>query len=124
MNSTLTSAILLAASIAAPATLQGASAATKFDGQWSVVIYTASGPCDPSYRISGQIVNGEISYAYGSVEVTGRVEANGLTYVRVRSGQGNGEAHGRMTEMQGSGTWKGEGPNGACAGTWMATRPN
>src|SRR5579872_2027066 len=47
------------------AALTYAQAATKFDGTWSVVIYTKSGPCDPSYRISGQIVDGQIYYAYG-----------------------------------------------------------
>jgi hypothetical protein len=101
-----------------------ALATTKFDGQWSVVVYTTSGPCDTSFRFSGQISNGEISYAYGSIEVTGHIEANGVTYVRVTSAQGHGEAHGRMTETRGSGTWSGRGDNGVCAGTWFATRPN
>jgi len=125
MNSRTRGAICLAAGVAAAATfVVGALASTKYDGQWSVVVYTTSGACDPSYRFSGQISNGEISYAYGSLEVTGHVDANGATYVRVRSGQGHGEAHGRMTASHGGGTWSGQGANGACAGTWMATRPN
>jgi hypothetical protein len=98
-------------------------AATKFDGQWSVVVYTASGPCDPSYRFSGQIVNGEMSYAYGSIEVTGHVVASGATLVSVKAGTSHGEAHGQMTATHGSGTWSGVGPDGRCAGTWTATRP-
>ncbi len=118
-------AVCLAAGIAAAtAAAVSALASTKYDGQWSVVVYTTSGPCDPSYRFSGQISNGEISYAYGSLEVSGRVDANGNTHVRVTSAQGHGEARGRMTERRGAGTWNGNGPNGACAGTWMATRPN
>jgi len=118
-------AICLAAGIAAAAAAAvSALASTKYDGQWSVVVYTTSGQCDPSYRFSGQISNGEISYAYGSLEVSGHVEANGAAYVRVRSAQGHGEAHGRMTASRGGGTWRGQGPDGACAGTWMATRPN
>jgi hypothetical protein len=76
-----------------------ALAGSKFDGPWSVAVYTTTGPCDPSYRFSGQIVNGDISYAYGSLE-----------------------AHGRMTMTHGNGTWSGVGPDGHCAGTWQATR--
>jgi hypothetical protein len=98
-------------------------AGTKYDGPWSVVVYTSSGPCDASNRFSGQIVNGEISYAYGSLEVTGHVDESGTTIVRVTYGSARGEAHGHMTPTQGSGTWSGDGPNGRCAGTWIATRP-
>lgn len=118
---TLLLAVIIAASALAPA--NSVRAATKFDGQWSVVVYTASGRCDPSYRFSGQIVNGEISYAYGSIEVTGRVVESGATFVRVTAGTAHGEAHGHMTATQGSGTWSGDGPDGRCAGTWIATRP-
>jgi hypothetical protein len=100
----------------------GLHAETQFDGPWSVVVRTSTGPCDPSTRFSGQIVNGDISYAYGSLEVTGRVEASGVTHVRVIYGDAHGEAHGRMTATQGSGTWSGDGPNGRCTGTWDATR--
>jgi hypothetical protein len=118
-------AILIATTCAAsaltPATC--AYAGTNFDGQWSVVVYTSSGPCDPSYRFSGQIVNGQISYAYGSLEVTGHVEASGATSVRVTAGSAHGEAHGRMTATRGSGTWSGDGPNGRCGGIWIAARP-
>jgi hypothetical protein len=98
-------------------------AATKFDGPWSVIVQTTTGPCDASNRFSGQIVNGQISYAYGSLEVTGHVEANGATSVHVTYGTAHGEAHGHMTATYGSGTWSGDGPNGRCAGTWVATRP-
>jgi len=111
----------LAASALMPAT--DLYAAGKYDGSWSVVVYTSSGPCDPSARFSGQIVNGEISYAYGSLEVTGHVDADGATLVQVTYGSAHGEAHGRMSAARGSGTWTGIGPDGRCAGTWMATRP-
>ncbi|MGO9698690.1 MAG: hypothetical protein ACLPX7_05445 [Xanthobacteraceae bacterium] len=99
-----------------------AFAESKFDGPWSVAVYTTTGPCDPSYRFSGQIVDGAISYAYGSLEVTGRVDASGATFVRVIAGNSHGEAHGRMTMTHGTGTWSGIGPDGHCAGTWHATR--
>lgn len=116
-------AFLLAATLIVSALTSATDgrAGTKFDGQWSVVVYTSSGPCDASYRFSGQIVNGEISYAYNTIEVTGRVEASGATHVQVTASDAHGEAHGHMTATQGSGTWSGVGPNGRCAGTWVAT---
>lgn len=116
--------VFLVATLAAPASMlaTGLHAETQFDGPWSVVVRTSTGPCDPSTRFSGQIVNGDISYAYGSLEVTGRVETSGVTHVRVIYGDAHGEAHGRMTATQGSGTWSGDGPNGRCTGTWDATR--
>jgi len=119
-----TGIILLAATlVSALMQVADVGAATKYDGPWSVVVYTSSGPCDASNRLSGQIVNGEISYAYGSLEVTGHVDESGTTIVRVTYGSAHGEAHGHMTPTQGSGTWSGDGPNGRCAGTWIATRP-
>ena len=93
-----------------------------YDGPWSVVILTTKGKCDPSYRISGQIVNGGIFYSYGSLEVTGRVEDSGHTTVHVTYGTDHGEAHGRLLETYGTGTWSGNGPDGLCSGTWVATR--
>ena len=118
--------IALAATLAAPTVTQAADAraTAKYDGAWSVVVYTSSGPCEAAHRFSGQIVNGEISYAYGSLEVTGHVEPSGATMVHVIYGTARGEARGRMTAMQGSGTWTGDGPDGRCAGTWSATRPS
>jgi hypothetical protein len=97
------------------------AAGTQFDGPWSVVVRTSTGPCDASSRFSGQIVNGEIFYAYGSLEVTGHVDASGATSVHVTYGTAHGEAHGRLTPTQGSGTWSGSGPDGRCTGTWDAT---
>ena len=117
-------ALPLAVTVVASASMATtyALAETRFDGPWSVAVYTTTGPCDPSYRFSGQIVDGAISYAYGSLEVTGRVEASGATFVRVTAGTGHGEAHGRMTMTHGNGTWSGIGPDGHCAGTWNAIR--
>ncbi len=108
---------------AIPAQAADERATGKYDGMWSVTVYTTSGPCDPAQRISGQIVNGEISYAYGSLDVTGHVEPSGATRVHVTYGSAHGEAHGHMTPTQGSGTWSGDSPDGRCAGTWSATRP-
>lgn len=122
IRNSLLLAATLAALVSAPAA--AVQAAGKYDGLWSVVVYTSKGPCDVSTRFSGQIVNGEISYAYGSLEVTGHVDANGSTLVRVIYGSAHGEAHGHMSLTRGSGTWTGNGPDGRCTGTWMASRPS
>jgi hypothetical protein len=116
-------AILLALTLAAALTHStNVLASTEYDGLWSVVVYTTKGQCDPSYRVNGAITNGEISYAYGSLEVKGHVEPGGATHVHVTYGDANGEAHGHMMATHGSGTWSGNGPNGHCAGTWTAMR--
>jgi hypothetical protein len=117
-------AVLLAATLAAPAVAQAgdARASNKYDGPWSVVVMTLRGPCDASYRFSGQIVNGIISYSYGTLEVSGRVASNGATFVRVTHGTDHGEGRGRLMATYGTGTWSGHGPNGICAGRWVATR--
>jgi hypothetical protein len=115
----IAAAILVAAALTSTT---GADAGNKFDGAWSVVVYTKKGPCDAAYRFSGQIVNGEISYAYSSLTVRGSVLNSGAIYVHVTAGTSHGSARGRMTGTQGGGTWSGVGPDGPCAGTWAATR--
>src|SRR5580692_6296037 len=99
MIRSITAAFVFAATLAASALMPATDvrAGSKFDGQWSVVVYTASGKCDPSYRFSGQIVNGEISYAYNMVEVTGRVDPSGAVHVQVSASGAHGEAHGHMS---------------------------
>ncbi|HXR35671.1 MAG TPA: hypothetical protein VN754_06970 [Candidatus Binataceae bacterium] len=116
--------VLLAATVAASALTQATyvRAATKYDGAWSVVIYTRTGPCDAAYRFSGQITNGIITYTGGPVDFTGRVRSGGAAYVRVSSGSNYAVAHGRLAVRRGSGVWHGQGPNGYCTGTWSATR--
>lgn len=120
-----TGAIVLAAAVAASALTQATyvRAATKYDGAWSVVIYTRSGPCDAAYRFSGQITNGVIYYtgAFG-IDFTGRVRPGGAAWARVSSGPNYAVANGRLTMTRGGGVWHGQGPNGRCAGTWTATR--
>jgi hypothetical protein len=118
-------AIVLAATVAASALTQATyvRAATKYDGAWSVVIYTRSGPCDAAYRFSGQITNGIISYngAFG-IDFTGRVKPGGAAWARVSSGPHFAVASGHMSVTRGGGIWHGQGPNGRCSGSWVATR--
>lgn len=98
-------------------------AANAFDGDWSVLIQTRDGNCDPAYRYGVQIQNGDILNG-GSAPVTveGHVAPSGAVQVSVAAG--NQEAHGagRLSRTSGMGTWRGQGLLGTCAGTWMAER--
>ena len=72
---------LLASVCAAMAVIamSNADAASKFDGTWSAVFRTKSGPCQPAYRGAVQVVDGnmEVAGAGGSLSV--RVLSNGAS---------------------------------------------
>jgi hypothetical protein len=112
--------ILLAATV----TAAHVRAAGKFDGTWSVAVYTRSGPCDAAYRFSGQIVNGVIVYGggLGPIDFSGRVRPNGAAYLRVASGSAFAIASGHLNGARGAGTWYGQASGGRCAGNWVAQR--
>jgi hypothetical protein len=93
-------------------------AATKFDGNWSLVVYTRSGPCDASYRFAGQTV----VYGGGGVQVYGRVRPNGAASLRVSSGSAYAVGSGHLTATHGAGSWYGVVSGGRCSDTWVATR--
>jgi hypothetical protein len=79
-----------------PPSRRGASGAASaaFDGRWSVIISTRSGPCDPQYRFG----------------------------VSVASGPNAANGQGRLMRDYGTGTWRGQGPGGVCSGAWQAWR--
>lgn len=116
----LAAGFVLAASALAPAP---ASARTVFDGQWSVLIVTNSGPCDRAFRYGLAIQNGDVIYqGSASVNVAGRVARNGVVEVRVWSGRQGASGSGRLSRTDGSGTWQGTGSMGRCSGVWTAER--
>jgi hypothetical protein len=116
--------ILLAATVTAAALTRATyvRAAGKYDGTWSVVVYTRSGPCDAAYRFSGQIVNGMIVYNGGGIDLAGRVRSNGAASLRVSSGSAFAVASGHLNAARGAGTWYGQASGGRCAGSWVAQR--
>ena len=118
------STILLAGAVAAAVLTQATyvRAATNFDGNWSLVVYTKSGPCDASYRFAGQIVNGAVVYGGGGVQVYGRVSPNGAAHLRVSSGSAYAVGSGHLTATHGAGSWYGVASGGRCSGAWVATR--
>jgi hypothetical protein len=115
-------ALTLATAFAA-GTLSFASTAhaAPFDGSWSVLIITRSGPCDQSYRFGVTIQNG-IVYGGGGANLSGRVTNNGSVSVAVSSGAQHARGSGRLSRNSGGGSWRGSGPTGSCSGSWHATR--
>jgi hypothetical protein len=113
---------LLVAAIAAADSAGIASAATPYDGRWSVVIQTTRGNCDQAYRYGLMIVNGNVTYdGSGGFDVRGRVAPGGAVRVRVSSGRSFADGPGRLSRTAGSGAWKGLG-NGVCSGQWFAQK--
>lgn len=97
-----------------------ASAATSFDGDWSVVFITHRGNCDPAFRYGVQIANGSLGAA--GATVVGRVSADGAVRATVRSDSQWASGSGHLGRNRGSGVWWGKGSRGACSGVWTAER--
>ena len=100
-----------------------APARTNFDGNWSVLIVTQSGPCDRAYRYGVSIRNGAVLYTGSlAVNMNGRVSNSGQVNVRVSAGSQGASGTGRLSRNNGSGQWRGIGSMGSCSGTWTAER--
>jgi hypothetical protein len=94
-----------------------------FDGDWSVLIQTRSGNCEPTFRYGVQIQNGRIlNGGADQVAVDGQVTPSGLVRVSVSAGNQEAQGAGRLSRASGGGTWRGQGAVGSCAGTWVAER--
>jgi hypothetical protein len=111
--------LFVAAVIAA---MPSANAASKFDGMWSAVFRTKSGPCQPAYRGAVQVVNGIMQVASTAGSLTGRVSPNGSVRATGYLGANYGVASGRVSGNFGSGTWRAQMESGKCAGVWTAQR--
>lgn len=100
-----------------------AAARTNYDGNWSVLIVTQSGPCDRGYRYGLAIRDGRVFYDGSlAVNVDGRVSNNGMVRVRVSAGSQGATGTGRLSRDYGEGSWQGDGSAGSCWGTWTAER--
>jgi len=120
----LQTAILALACVAfATPGLARSAARNAFDGDWSVVIMTENGACDPSLRYGVQISNGEVlNNGGGAVDIQGRVTPSGTVRVSLQSGGQWATGSGRLNLARGGGVWQGQGSAGACSGTWIAQR--
>ena len=118
--------IVFATAFVAPAIAANpsAKAESKFDGRWSAVLATRSGPCDATYRGAVQVING-IVQAEGVANnvLSGRVSPNGSVAVRGSMAANlNGTAWGRLSGNSGTGRWQVHMQNGECSGVWTAQR--
>jgi BA14K-like protein len=112
--------LALGCCIAAPG---AALARTQYNGDWSVLIATRRGACEPALRYGVQIADGAVfSDSGGAATVEGRVSPAGATRVTVRSGNAWAVGFGHLSSNSGSGIWRGKGSSGACSGTWVARR--
>jgi hypothetical protein len=114
-------ALTLATTLACTFAFLSTAHAGPFDGSWSVLIVTRSGPCGESYRY-GVTINNGVVYSAGVASVHGRVTQNGSVNVSVSSAQGNARGSGKLSRNSGSGSWRGNGPSGTCSGSWSAQR--
>ncbi len=114
-------AALLVASASIPSDAAGRVARpSKFDGQWSVVIYTLVCDCDRSLRYSLRIVDGRVQGEDQSYQVGGAVASSGAIRVVVAEGGRSASGTGRLSGTSGRGQWRTS--TGQCAGQWTAVR--
>jgi hypothetical protein len=99
------------------------SAASSFDGRWSVLVITEAGDCDRAYRYPVEIMNGRITYAGDvNIDLAGRVDRNGRLSASIRRADQSAKGSGRLSGNSGSGTWTGQSPTMQCSGRWEAER--
>src|SRR3954470_9319021 len=122
----LLAGLLVAISLGSPAEARSSERSmgrAGYDGNWSVLIITNSGPCDRGYRYGLSIRDGRVFYTGSlSVNVDGWVNNNGAVRVRVSAGSQGATGVGRLARDYGSGSWRGDGSSGSCSGTWTAER--
>jgi hypothetical protein len=101
-----------------------AFARTVYDGDWSVLILTRGGACEPAVRYGVQSADGTFVNGGGTATVQGRVTRSGSVQVIVRSGNQWANGSGRLGRNRGGGFWRGQGTSGNChcRGTWVAER--
>ena len=113
--------IAIAAAAALVATVPfAAQAANRYDGIWSVTIYTQAGNCPSSLRYSVRVANGRVIADDQSYQVNGSVAPNGATRVTVSEKGQSASGSGRLSGNSGGGRWR--TGTGECAGQWTAER--
>jgi hypothetical protein len=108
--------------VGATAAAPCAYAASKFDGAWSAVFRTKSGPCPPATRGAVQVANGIIEVASTAGSLSGRVSRTGVVRATGHMGASYGVASGRVSGNFANGTWQAHMAGGSCVGVWTAQR--
>jgi hypothetical protein len=113
----LGAAALIAASAALAANTS--FAVPRYDGVWSVSIFTTKGDCIASYRYPMRIANGVLANGGDlAINVSGRVAPSGAVRVTLSHGDTRAAAAGRLSGGFGGGSWSGA----SCSGSWTAQR--
>jgi len=110
----------LAAALSA-VTTRAATAASSYDGAWSLDFVTQRGTCDPNYNFGVNISNGNVSHP-NLLKFKGRVTANGLVHASVTVGDKYASGSGTLSKVSGRGTWNGHTGSARCSGYWTAQR--
>jgi hypothetical protein len=115
-------AVFLLASVSGPsdAVAGKVPAVSRFDGNWSVVIYTLQGDCDQSLRAALRIIGGHVYSEDQSYQASGSVAPGGVIRVTVESGDRSASGIGRLNGNTGGGRWR--TATGSCSGQWTAER--
>lgn len=115
-------AVFLLASVSVPSDAVAGKVppASRFDGNWSVVIYTLQGDCDQSLRAALRIVGGRIYADDQSYQADGAVSPRGVIRVTVANGDQSASGIGRLNGNSGGGRWR--TATGSCSGQWTAER--
>jgi hypothetical protein len=97
-----------------------AQAANRYDGNWSVTIFTKFGDCPSSLRYSVRVARGRVLGDDQSYQVNGSVAPNGATRVTVSQNGQSAGGTGRLSGNMGAGRWRTS--TGQCGGQWTAER--
>jgi hypothetical protein len=99
-----------------------ASAASTFDGSWSVSV-RGSGKCEAGAYYALRVENGRVTQQSGDAVVSGHVDGNGNVRVSIRHQGGHGATgSGHLSGSSGGGTWRGQRAAILCTGRWEAQK--
>jgi hypothetical protein len=98
-----------------------AHAGADYDGDWSILIVTQGGACDPAYRYGVHIADGTVINNRSSAAVVrGRVTPTETVMVVVLSGNQGADGSGHLSGNRGRGAWWFHGASTTCSGIWEA----
>ena len=115
------SAFALALALGVAALPAQTSAATSFDGKWSVQIKAENGDCSASYTVPIQVSNGQVRYSGPfNASASGKIGADGIVRVSFAHSDNVVNASGSLKGGSGYGSWR--SPTKSCDGTWVARK--
>lgn len=97
-----------------------ATAASRYDGTWSVAIVTERGGCNAALSWSVAVADGRIDDNSSFIQSAGSVDRNGHVSLQLTHGSDVLAAAGAIRGESGSGTW--QSPTSRCSGHWSATK--